>query len=42
MRGQEDCVNETDTLNSLDDDAGYTQVAELLTDYHTPIEGGDT
>ena len=27
-------------LNSLDEDAGYTQVAEFLTDYHSPVEGG--
>ena len=29
-----------DWLNSLDEGAKYTQVAELLTDYHTPVEGG--
>ena len=27
-------------LNSLDENANYTQVAEMLTDYHTPVEGG--
>lgn len=30
-----------DWLNSLDEGAGYTQVAELLTDFHSPVEGGD-
>ena len=29
-----------DWLNSFDEGANYTQVAEFLTDYHTPVEGG--
>ena len=27
-------------LNSLDENANYTQVVELLTDFHSPVEGG--
>ena len=27
-------------LNSLNEGANYTQVAELLTDFHSPVEGG--
>ena len=27
-------------LNSLDENAKYVQVAEFLSDYHTPVEGG--
>ena len=29
-----------DWLNSLDENAKYTQVAELLSDFHSPVEGG--
>ena len=29
-----------DRLNSLDENANYTQVAEFLTDFHTPAQGG--
>ena len=29
-----------DWLNSLDEGANYTQVAEFLADFHTPVEGG--
>ncbi|MBR3317824.1 MAG: M15 family metallopeptidase [Atopobiaceae bacterium] len=29
-----------DWLNSLDEEANYTQVVELLTDFHSPVEGG--
>ena len=29
-----------DWLNSLDEGANYVQVAEFLTDYHSPVEGG--
>ena len=29
-----------DWLNSLDENANYTQVVELLTDFHSPVEGG--
>lgn len=29
-----------DWMNSLNEKAGYTKVAEFLSDYHTPVEGG--
>ena len=27
-------------MNDLDEGANYTQVVELLTDFHSPVEGG--
>ena len=40
----DECNNEENLawLNSLDEGAEYTQVAEFLTDFHSPVEGGGT